>query len=397
MTEHDSKPRGVRGAGHIFKPKYKAKSGERRESRTFWIQYYRNGARFVENNHSDKVTVARNLLKKKLGAENFVRPQVEKVRLAELMDDLLRVYEINGAASSYAARKKWEKHLKPFFGAMRAVDVTTDQFNRYVELRLQQGAENATINRERSLLLRAFKLGCRSTPRKVHEVPYLGDKKKENAARQGFVDDVKYQALCQHCGEPWLRAMLAAAYTFGFRKGELLNMRMRQIDLLDRIIDLEPGTTKNGEGRKAKMTQEVFELFRECVRGKKPDDPVFTRKNGGPVQDIRDAWCTLCERAELGSFTKGEDGKLRWTGLLFHDLRRSAVRNMVRCGISDNVAMRISGHKTPSVFKRYDIINEKDIADATQTLETRPKFSQSTTKVEHSEGPALETLTPLTQ
>jgi hypothetical protein len=107
---------------------------------------------------------------------------------------------------------------------------------------------------------------------------------------------------------------------------------------------------------------------RECVRGKEPDDYVFTRKSGNPILDFRGAWYSLCERAGLGKLVKTDDGKEVWTGLIFHDLRRSAVRNMVRRGIPERVAM-ISGHKTRAIFDRYNIVSESDLIHATHLLE----------------------------
>ena len=98
--------------------------------------------------------------------------------------------------------------------------------------------------------------------------------------------------------------------------------------------------------------------MQQAITGKAASGFVFTRPQGGPVRDFRGAWWRLCEKAELGGFQNGSDGKDHWQGLLFHDLRRSAIRNMVRRGVRENVAMKISGHKTRSVFERYNIVND---------------------------------------
>jgi integrase len=175
--------------------------------------------------------------------------------------------------------------------------------------------------------------------------------------------------------------MLAVAYSFGFRKGELLQMRTRQIDLLNRTITLDPGTTKNGEGRTIKMTQEVYATLLECVRGKAAEDLLFTRKNGKPVLDFRGAWYSLCQKSGLGTLSKTEQGSEKWEGLIFHDLGRSAVRNMVRRGIPERVSMTISGHKTRAVFDRYNIVSESDLIDAARKIEEGRE-----TEVGHSFG-----------
>ncbi len=93
----------------------------------------------------------------------------------------------------------------------------------------------------------------------------------ENAPRQGFVEDQKYAKLARHADELWLKAILATAYAFGFRKSELLlHMKVRQVDLESRTIRLYSGTTKNNEGRMVKMTAEVYGLLRDCVCNKAP-------------------------------------------------------------------------------------------------------------------------------
>jgi integrase len=126
------------------------------------------------------------------------------------------------------------------------------------------------------------------------------------------------------------------------------------------------------------MTAEVYGLLRECVCNKEPGDHVFTRANNEPVRNFSGAWYSLCERAGLGKFVTGENKKSKWEGLLFHDLRRSAVRNMRR-GVSETVAMRLSGHKTRSVFSRYDITSFGDIEDAANKIERGSKVLENRT------------------
>jgi integrase len=265
-------------------------------------------------------------------------------------------------------RRRWENHLQPFFGGARASRLSTDDLNRYVEQRQRNGANNATINRELALLKRAFNFGTECTPKKVNGVPIFPRKLKENPPRNGFVTDVEYKRLCDKCEEPWLRALMATAYAFGFREAELVSMRVRQIDLCERTIRLRSLTTKNEEPRAIKMTEEVYQLLAMSISGKGPLDRVFTRASGKPVRDFRETWIKLTESAKL-------------PGLLLHDFRCSAVRNMIRRGVPQVVAMRISGHKTMAVFNRYNIVDETDLVDAAKKIENGRENSLSTAQV----------------
>jgi integrase len=179
-------------------------------------------------------------------------------------------------------------------------------------------------------------------------------KLREPNPRFGFVTEERYETIQSKAEYSWLRAFLAVGYNYGFRKSELLGLRVHQIDLKARTIRLLPGTTKNDIGRTVKMTEKVLTLLSECVKGKKPDDAVFTWENGRPVKDFRATWDTLTTAAGVPD-------------LLVHDFRRSAVRRMIRRGVSKTVAKRISGHSTDSIFDRYDITDESD--DAAKKLE----------------------------
>jgi Phage integrase family len=111
------------------------------------------------------------------------------------------------------------------------------------------------------------------------------------------------------------------------------------------------------------MTEDVYQRLGPCVKDKKPGDAVFTWENGDPVKDFRAAWSKMCAAAKVD--------------IDVHDFRRTAVRNLVRSGVSEKVAMRISGHVTRSVFDRYDISTEDDLVDAAQKLENRRTAANS--------------------
>jgi integrase len=336
-------------------------------SKNHWVGYTgANGKYIRESSGSTKKTEAQKFLRKRMEAVsggNFLGPRVEKITVDELYGDLLQDYGIKGQAKEWAERV-WNVHLKDFFAGMKAARVGTVQIGDYVAKRQEEAAAKSTINRELALLRRAFSLGFDAEPQKVARVPkfhrfIVSERGNE---RRGFVEEPEYRKLADAAaGQLWLRALLALGYTYGFRKAELLKMRCEQVDLLNNTISLYSGETKNGEGRTVVLTEDCKRLVTELRRGKQPEGHLFTRADGEPVRDFRGSWEALVSAAKLPS------------GLLFHDLRRSAVRNMIRRGVPQKTARQISGHKTDSVFSRYNIVSEADIADAARKIEEGAK------------------------
>ena len=362
MTEKkgENMPR-QRGTGSVYLQK---------GSSIWWIKYYRNGKAYRESTHTADQGKAKDILKQKLAeitTGNFIGPKAERIRLEELAEDFLRDYRINGRKSLPDAEARWELHLKPFLGHLRAVEVSSDLVARYVDARQQSGAKNATINRELACLKRMYHLGQRATPPKVNRCPAF-PRLSENNIRKGFLEDAQYEKLFTASSEIWFRSLVEVGKTYGWRIGELLSMRVKQIDLLTRNIRLEPGTTKNGDGREVTMTKRVYELLKLSAHAKRPDDYLFTWADGNPVKDFRGTWAKACESAGV-------------SGLLFHDLRRTAARNLRRAGAAEGVIMKIGGWRTRSVFERYAIVSQADISDAIQKLDT----SQNGHSFGHSE------------
>jgi site-specific recombinase XerD len=134
----------------------------------------------------------------------------------KLVEDLKSEYKEKNRKSIGDLEARWEKHLKPAFRNMRATDISTDRIRRYSDMRREQGAVRATINRELSIIKRAFNLALESTPPKVKTVPYIPMQEESNT-RTGFLKEKEYSRLASECAKValWLRALLAVAYNFG--------------------------------------------------------------------------------------------------------------------------------------------------------------------------------------
>ena len=337
------------------------------------------------------------------------------VTIRNLYEAVRADHVANGRKDIPTLKARW-RHLEQVCADKLASEVRSETVVLYSQHRTEQGAMPGTVNRELALLRRCFTLGVKMGRLKPGQVPYI-PKLRENNAREGFLKDSQYEALARETGKigVWFRALFELAYTYGWRKSELLNLRVSQIDLNERTISLSRRQTKNQRPRFVFMTDRVFELLSQCVQKKDPSDFVITRprfQNGWLFQyhhkssNSRFWWMAYYDARgnEKRESTKTEnkdearellrsriraadvdapqrrvvDFRDQWTeacklagceGLLFHDLRRTAVRNCVRAGIPEGVAMLISGHLTRSVFDRYNIISEDNLRDAAQRIQ----------------------------
>jgi integrase len=350
-----------RGFGFVFQPSYRNKrTGEMKFAATWWISYPHHGEQLREPAHTRKRAEAVKLLKQKIAestAGKPVGPQVERTTLNDLIAMVEADYKANGRSTLNRVQAA-AAHLRLFFGADRkARDISDDTVVAYSAHRLEEGAAPSTINCELAVLLRGFRLGKR-------KVPMIPEVKKLHVSntRKGYFEVEQFHAVLRHLPQH-LIPVAQVAYITGWRKGELLSRMWKHVDFNAGWLRLEPGESKNDEGRQFPFTadlREVLETQRKRVRNlERATDSiipyVFCRPDGLPVGDFRKAWATACRLAGV-------------PGRLLHDFRRTAVRNLERAGVPRSAAMKLTGHNTEAVYRRYAIIDPGMLQEAAVKL-----------------------------
>jgi hypothetical protein len=155
----------------------------------WWIKYSRNGRYYRESTKTTKKMVAQKLLERREGEiAQGKMPSIlfEKVTFEELAEDFLRDYRIN-QKKTLARAERSVNHLKKFFEGYKATQVVTSRINEYVEMRIEEEAANATINRELAALKHMLNMGAKQTPPLVDRVPHI-PMLRENNVRKGFFE-----------------------------------------------------------------------------------------------------------------------------------------------------------------------------------------------------------------
>ena len=192
--------------------------------------------------------------------------------------------------------------------------------------------------------------------------PYLPTVEVWNT-RTGFFEEPEFRSVLSHLPDH-LRPVAEFAYLTGWRKQEILTLQWPQIALHAGTIRLEPGSTTNDEGRTFPFPcypplKELLEALRARTEAFQQASgmivPWVFHRNGRPIKDYRGSWKKACEAAQV-------------PGRIPHDFRRTAVRNLERAGVPRSVAMKLTGHKTESVYRRYAIVSESDLSEGVAKL-----------------------------
>jgi integrase len=352
----------TRGLGFPFQPTYTERRADgtkvTKTSSTWWISYSVRGRRVRESSRSSNRADAVRLLKRRI---HEAKPAAAaRLRVSDLAELVRNDYVANGRKSLKRAEIS-VAHLIDFFGADRRADtIDSTTVSAYVAHRRNEkhrqgsGASNATINRELAALKHALNLAKLRPDFKL-----LG----ENNARKGFFEPHELGALLEEL-PAHLKPVAHAAYVTGWRAQELLSRQWLHVDFTAGWFRLEPGETKNGEGRQFPLTDELRGILEQqsesaaaiAQRTGVPVAHVFHFSDGRPIKAYQGAWRRACERAGL-------------SGKVLHDMRRTAVRNLERGGVPRSAAKAMTGHRTESIYNRYAIVDESMLRDAGAKLQ----------------------------
>jgi integrase len=346
-------------------------------SNNWWIQFSYRGTKYRESSRSPKRSVARDLLKTRLAemqGGQFGGTRVARVSVATLLDNLEADYRLHGR-SSLRNLKSHRDALLSHLEGVRAVDVTTARLNRMAVAWREDKKAPATINRYFETLRRAFVLGRKATPPLVQFVPDVPSLPEHNV-RTGYVDQAiipNLLAALEH--DPALRDYVEWLAFTGMRRGAARDLRWQDIDRKAGTMRLPAEIEKTRRSRALPLPAPLLAIItrRWAARTEHAKQTgtlvpwVFWRVyDGAPkpglgrgdavrIVDFRKAWATACKTAGCA-------------GLLVHDFRRTAARSLRLAGVDREQARLVTGHRTDSMFSRYNVDDDLQLRDAMDRL-----------------------------
>ena len=282
-----------------------------------------------------------------------------KVPMSMLFDNHLKDMRREGrdAYNIYTEKNRIKKNVIPVFGNREASSIKKTDITAYIDARIEKGAKPATINRELSALRRSLKLavedGLLAGPLPPIKL------RKENNVRKGFIEHEVYRRMLYHL--PRHQHMLFCfGYYLGIRIGELLELRWEWLlpywHEPEPIVKIPGEVTKSGDPHTIPIYHPDMRAMVEMALGaRNPECPYLFQYEGRRLKNPRTGWEKARAAAKLPK-------------LLFHDTRRTAVRLMEQAGIPRAEAMQITGHKTESIYKRYDIGSERGATETGKRL-----------------------------
>src|SRR5262245_42124836 len=271
----------------------------------------------------------------------------KKVTFENMVEWLKADYKLNDLRSLDSGALVNVSHLREFFGFDKAIAITSDRVRAYQLRRREQGAAVASVNRECATLRRMFSIAIGLGKLKAR--PKFTMLEGETV-REGFCEHGDFLRLVPELPDH-LRPLIEFLYFGGWRKSAARNLEWKESDMRGRTARLKSRDAKNKEPWTLPLAGRLWEIVQERHKARLLSCPFVFHRDGKKIGDIRKAWSSACKRAGLA-------------GLLIHDLRRSCARHLSKAGVKEQIAMKITGHKTNSMYRRYRIVDEDEIRPA---------------------------------
>ncbi|HEV2054675.1 MAG TPA: site-specific integrase [Methylomirabilota bacterium] len=276
----------------------------------------------------------------------FIEPTAAKATVDEILDAYLAHCRLKGSKAAGDIQSV-VNHLRRAFGSDRVLAVTAARLEAWAAEQLSTGRARGTVQLRLSYLRAALNLARRQG--RLTSVPPFPAIEVQNA-RQGFLERVEIERLLRHLDADH-GDVVTFAYLTGWRRSESLSLAWPAVDRARGTLRL--GDSKNGEGRLLPLRRQdgalnnLGALIERRWRTRAQNDrliPWVFHRAGRPISrhTLWAAWTKATRAAGLA-------------GKLFHDLRRTAARDLIAAGNDYKTAMDITGHKTMAVFHRYQI------------------------------------------
>lgn len=281
--------------------------------------------------------------------------------------ELIRADYVRRGLRSWDRVERALAHLRPVFGSLPAASITFARVSNYILRRVEQRAQPGTIRAEVAAVRRMLRLAAQSgLIASMPQFPAM----QLSPARQGFLTAAQVEAVVANLPQP-VADLVHALWITGWRRREVQFLKWSDVDMRAGEIRLTEGRSKTKVARvfpfRASPSLAAVVKARHDARTF-GSVYVFERSPGKPVRDFRGAWENACEKAGV-------------PGRVPHDLRRSRARVLSRTGVPQSVAMRLLGHKTSSMFLRYDVAATEDLAQAVTAAEPPLKGTRKAQEV----------------
>lgn len=321
----------MKGAGSVYL-----------RGKIYWIRYSWHGKEFRESAETGDEVKARKMLLRRIrdvAKPNFIEPRERRHTLDDMLEKI-KLHYIKKQNRSFKNVEYCFPHIRNGFPFHRVADIDKDVIERYQTARLEAGARPSTINREVAYV----KLGINLLGLPLPRVEQLA----EDNVRQGFLRVPEFNTVLGEIKDPDTRDIIEFLYNSASRSVEPKSMEWHWLDLDGWTVTVPGEFSKNKKPRTLPLEGVLRDIIKRRIKARDIACPFVFHRGGKPIKSFRRAF-----KAAAGI-----------PGFVPHDMRRSAIRNFRKAGLSESDGMKLSGHKTRSVYDRYNIIDDEDSREA---------------------------------